>query len=511
MNSLFPFKKPQSKRKSNLFSSQWNILIVDDEPSIHEVTALVLEGKRIENKKLNLVSAYDAKQAKEILTNSGLSFAAAFIDVVMEEEHSGLELVKWIRTELNNKSIRLVLRTGQAGVAPEETVIRDYDINDYKTKTELTASKLVTTTYNAIRGYRDISIIERSLVGFQELIEASNDMLQLRKLKDFGSAALNHLMSLMDVESSAMYIAHVEEDIFKNQKHVMLACTGKFVNLSETLENSSVSDDVQKKIFNVFKSKESIINKDYYIGYFETAINTASVLYIEIINTSEYFQADLLQLYSANIALILENILAHREVEETQRDLMYIIGDAIEARSKETGAHVKRAAIICELLATKLHESDSFIKLIKFAAPLHDLGKIAIPETILHKPGKLDAEEWEIMKTHAAIGADILKKSNSTVALVGARIARYHHENWDGSGYPDSLAGKEIPLEARLMAVADVFDALGSKRSYKNEWGNEDIKEFLFSQKGIKFDPEIVDVMLDSYPEFIAIREQFPD
>lgn len=510
MSSKFPFNSPKQKQKPKFSDKFWNILIVDDEESIHKVTRLVLNGKVIEKRALNLVSALNGAQAKEILSNSEFPFAAAFIDVVMEDDHAGLDLVRWIRNELNDNAIRLVLRTGQAGLAPEESVIRDYDINDYKTKTELTASKLVTTTYNAIRGYRDISIIKKSLLGFQELIEASNHMLGLRKLKDFGSAALNHLLSLMDVESSALYIAHVEEDIFKNRKHIMMACTGKFVDHSETLENSSVSKKVSDQILDVFENKHSIINEDYYIGYFETAANTASVLYIEIKRTGEYFQGKLLELYSANIALILENILAHREIEETQKDLMYIIGDAIEARSKETGSHVKRVALICELLAKKYGQSESFVKLVKFAAPLHDLGKIAIPEDILHKPGKLNEQEWEIMKTHAAIGSDLLNRSKSNVAKIGARMAKSHHENWDGSGYPEGLKGEGIPLEARLMAVADVFDALGSKRSYKEEWPADEIKSFMIAEKNKKFDSRLVDLMVDDFDEFLEIRNVHP-
>lgn len=511
MKSPFPFNQAtpiKNKASTNQF---WYILVVDDEQDIHEVTELVLGKKIIENKQIKIVSAFSAEQAKEILSQGDIQFAAAFIDVVMESDHAGLDLVKWIRNDLCDNNIRLVLRTGQAGVAPEESVIRDFDINDYKSKTELTSIKLITTTYNAIRSYRDIWIIERSLKGFQSLIQSTNHMLRLRNLKDFGTAALNHLLSLMNLDSSALYIAHLEKDFFNHSKHVVIACTGEFINYSDTLDNSSISDKIREQILSVFENKKSVRSNDYYLGYFETAANTASVLYIEINNTGDYFQTKMLDLYSANLALIFENIIAHRSIEETQRDLMYIIGDAIEARSKETGAHVKRVSMICELLAKKMNQPEVFVKLVKFAAPLHDLGKIAIPENILHKHGKLNDEEWTIMKTHAEIGGELLNKSTSDVSQIAARMARHHHENWDGSGYPDGLKGLEIPLEARLMAVADVFDALGSKRSYKDEWPKEKIKEFIFSQKNIKFESLIVDILLDNFDEFIQIRTKNPD
>ena len=502
----FPLKRPP---KTN--SAAWNILIVDDEAAVHEVTRLVLSRKEFDGRQVNLVSVYSAQEAKEELSKIDANYAAAFIDVVMEKDDSGLSLVQWIRQELKNHSIRLVLRTGQAGLAPEEKVIRDFDINDYKTKTELTAKKLVTTTYTAIRGFRDISIIERSLVGFQELIQASNHMLQLRELKSFGSAALNHLLTLMNVESSALYIAHAEEDVFNNLNHMVVACTGKFVSHSNDLYCDSISDDVREKILNVFKTKVPVINQQHYIGYYQTASNTSSVLYIEIAQSSDYFHSHVLELYSTNVALILENILARNEIEDTQKEIMYIVGDAIEARSKETGAHVKRVAVICEKLAMMSGQSDLFCKLIKFAAPLHDVGKIGIPENIIHKPGKLNDKEWEVMKTHAAIGGELLSRSKMPVAKLGARLARHHHENWDGSGYPDALKGEDIPLEARIMAVADVFDALGSKRSYKSAWENEGIYTHIKEQRSKKFDPVLTDILLDNFELFCQIREDFPD
>lgn len=159
----------------------------------------------------------------------------------------------------------------------------------------------------------------------------------------------------------------------------------------------------------------------------------------------------------------------------------------------------------------KTNLNDSFIEAIRLAAPLHDVGKIAIPEAILHKPGKLDKAEWEIMKTHAEVGAEILSKSNVSLSKLGAKLAHYHHENWDGSGYPDGLKGENIPLEARIMAVADVFDALGSKRCYKTPWAFDTIKAYLIEQKGLKFDAKLIDVFIDNFDEFIQIREQNPD
>jgi len=495
------------KKSSN---KTWKILVVDDDESVHQVTNLVLSTTEVEGKKLEIVSVFSSKEAKQKLLEDD-SFCMAFVDVVMETDHAGLELVEWIRKDLKNQAIRLVLRTGQAGSAPESRVIRDFDINDYKEKTDFTSGKMVTTVYASIRAYRDIMTIQKSLDAFKQLIKATNDLLKIDQFKPFASAALDHLLTLMDVESSALYIARTQLDYDLARNDMIIACTGKYVSEHDSLEASDIDENVKKAIEEVFLNKTHYVGEDCFVGYYETTANASSVLYIEFEDDSEHFRANLAELYATNVALILENLTKQHEVERTQKELLYVVSESIEARSKETSAHVRRVSLICELLAIKLNLSGSFIDAIRLAAPLHDLGKIAVPEKILHKPGKLDKDEWEIMKTHAAVGGELLSKSTSSISKLGSRLARSHHENWDGTGYPDGLSGEDIPIEARIMAIADVFDALGSKRCYKEEWNNEDIKKYLIEEKGKKFDPDLVDVFIQFYNEFTAIREEFPD
>ena len=170
---------------------KWRVLVIDDDNSVHQVTKLVLAGAEIENRQLEIISVYSKEEAKKKLLEDD-DFCMAFVDVVMETDHAGLELVQWIREELKNQEIRLVLRTGQAGSAPEAQVIKDYDINDYKEKTDFTSNKMITTVYASIRAYRDIITIKRSLDAFKKLIESTHDLLKTDQLKSFGSAALNH-------------------------------------------------------------------------------------------------------------------------------------------------------------------------------------------------------------------------------------------------------------------------------------------------------------------------------
>ena len=268
----------------------WRILVIDDDESVHQVTKLVLADAEIEHRRLDIVSAFSSKQAKEIMLNDN-SFCMAFVDVVMETDHAGLELVEWIRKDLKNQSIRLILRTGQAGSAPEAKVIKEFDINDYKEKTDFTANKMITTVYASIRAYRDIMTIQRSLDAFKKLIETTHDLLKIDQLKNFGSAALDHLLALMNVESSALYIARTQVDFAKKSTSSIIACTGKYVCEADSLEASDIDEQVKARIQQVFIDKSHYRDDTCFVGYYRASDNAASVLYIEFEDDNEHFRA----------------------------------------------------------------------------------------------------------------------------------------------------------------------------------------------------------------------------
>jgi hypothetical protein len=181
-----------------------------------------------------------------------------------------------------------------------------------------------------------------------------------------------------------------------------------------------------------------------------------------------------------------------RDTEAIRVDTLERLARAAEYRDDNSFDHTQRVAILAARLARGMGQDDHSVRLIRQAAPVHDLGKIAIPDSILLKPGALEPEEFEVVKTHSALGARVLEGSHSEVLGVAERIARSHHERWDGDGYPDSLTGHEIPLPARLVAVADVFDVLVHERPYKEAWTVEDAAREIRSGAGLQFDPEVV-------------------
>jgi len=199
------------------------------------------------------------------------------------------------------------------------------------------------------------------------------------------------------------------------------------------------------------------------------------------------------------------------ELRRTRLQVVQQLGRAAEYRDNETGNHILRMSHISALLAKSIGWNEADCELMLHASPMHDIGKIGIPDHILLKPGKFEPEEWEIMKTHAVIGANILEGDDSELMKCAGEIALTHHEKWDGSGYPYGLSGAAIPLVGRIAALADVFDALTSVRPYKEAWTVEAAVDLIKENRGTHFDPELVAVFLEQLPGILKIRDQFSE
>lgn len=200
-----------------------------------------------------------------------------------------------------------------------------------------------------------------------------------------------------------------------------------------------------------------------------------------------------------------------REIQETQLQVVRRLGRAGEYRDNETGAHVVRMSKSCRLLALKAGLDTRFAELILEASPMHDVGKIGIPDSILLKPGRLDEAERAIMERHVEIGVDIIGSSDTAMLSMARSIAQTHHEKFDGSGYPNGLVGEDIPIEGRIASICDVFDALTSARPYKEAWELDRAVSFLKENSGSHFDPVLIDLFLEIIPDVVALREDHPD
>ena len=200
-----------------------------------------------------------------------------------------------------------------------------------------------------------------------------------------------------------------------------------------------------------------------------------------------------------------------QELEDSRLEIIQRLGVAAEYKDNETGNHVLRMSKFSQLLAKAAGLSDEFADIILYTAPMHDIGKIGIPDRVLLKPGKLDAEEWEIMQSHVTIGGEILSGSDSKLMVTARNIALSHHEKWDGSGYPNGTSGEDIPIEGRICAICDVFDALTSERPYKEAWPIEKAMNLIREESGRHFDPTLTILFENILDDILYYRNQHID
>jgi len=484
----------------------WKVAIVDDEEQVHSVTKLVLKNFSFDGRELELLHAYSAKEAIQLFSQHD-DIAICLLDVVMETDSAGLDVVSNIRDELHNNYTRIVLRTGQPGQAPEANVIKIYDINDYKDKTELTNLKLHTLIYSCLRAYRDIISLNQTRKGLEQVIRASNNVFHYRFSGEFSKGILQQLTSLMQFDDHAVYA--IEDGFTAHSDRCGLRVIegiGKYSDSTgEYLENL-----LPEQMLDELKSQTtpfmSIHSNDGFLAsnIIDNKDNQRNVLYLQKLGESSALQRKLLDVFCNNVLTAFQNLYLLEDIEKAQREIVYLLAEAVESRSKETGFHLQRVAELSSLLATGIGLEEDLIVKIYRSSPLHDLGKISIPDSILNKPGKLTVEEFEVMKSHSQIGHDMIVKSERELCQTGRLIALEHHERWDGLGYPNGKKGEDISIEGRIVAVADVFDALSCKRCYKQAWDLNDVFVFMRENSASQFDPKIVKVLLDNE---LAVRD----
>lgn len=501
--------EPSTDTNTTETLAPWHVLVVDDEAGVHQVTEMVLRDFKFDDRPLKISNAYSAKEGREIMAREE-DIALAIVDVVMESDDAGLELVRHIRQDLKNHYTRLVLRTGQPGQAPEEQVIINYDVDDYKDKTELTSNKLITLLYATLRSYRDICVIDQHRRSLEQVIISSTEIFEANSLSTFASAVLKQVCNLLHLKGAIFYCASLNEDLGEIEDYQVLAATGD-MSQYQTKHKADLPEQVIQAFERAKSERHSFVEGTAYTGYFTTSHGSENLLYVSMNEELSDMDHQLLDIYANNVAITYENLLLGDEIIDTQKELAYILGEAVEQRSKETGSHVRRVAMYSHLLAKLSGIDDIEAEIIKLASPLHDVGKIGIPDRILKKPGKFEPEEWEIMKTHAQIGADLLGRSDNDVIKMGKIIAGQHHERWEGGGYPNNLKGEDIHIAGRITALADVFDALGCKRCYKEPWPMDEILAEINKQKSKQFDPSLVDLLNENIDEFLKIRDEYPE
>lgn len=513
------FREEKKGSPQNLPTTQpdhvWKIIIADDEPAVHDITLLALSDIEYDQRKLKFLHAYSGSKAVDLLRKNP-DTALLLLDVVMETDDAGLKVVKRVREELGNRFVRIILRTGQPGQAPEHRVIQQYDINDYKEKTELTSKKLFTTVITALRSYHDIMRLEYNRRGLEKILKATSNVFRLQSMEQLTSGVLMQVMSIIGMDEDAFF-SHASGFVSltpgkKNEATpvsdmLVISATGRFESNINQPVSRVLDPDILQQIEAARNNKKNIYSHDSCVVY----LHQDSLIYIDGQLQLGELEQKLLDIFCANISVAFENVELNDEILDTQKEIIFTLGSTTEFRCRETGNHIVRVSELSKKLAQLTGLADDEAELIKLAAPMHDVGKIGIPDNILLKPGKLTVDEYEVMKTHTTIGYELLKTSTRPIFQAAAIIAYEHQERWDGSGYPRGLTGDNIHIYGRIIALVDVFDALASKRCYKESWAQEDIRQHFIEMRGKHYDPQLVDLLLQHFEAFVALREQFGD
>ncbi|HSW15443.1 MAG TPA: HD domain-containing phosphohydrolase [Solimonas sp.] len=506
-DELLSFAAEPPPAEENPALNPWKILVVDDEEEVHRVTRLALGDISVHGRPLQFIDAYSGREWVEIMRHQP-DIAMVLMDVVMETEHAGLDAVQAIRHDLKNRFVRIVLRTGQPGQAPEHEVVRRFDINDYKEKTELTTTKLYTLLHTGLSLHRELVAMDQARNGLEQVITASAAMFEQQSLERLQRGLLQQLAALLYARRDAVIVSTGITAAWVGNGLRIVAGTGRYEGNEGQLAEDVLAPDAIAHIGRAFEDGLMVVGEHHFAVHFATRAGNRHVVYLTSESRFEPSDVRLVQLFCRNVTIAFENLALNAEIRSSQRQLILLLSAAIEERSPELRHHVQRVSQYAMLLGRLLGLDSDSVDALGVAAGMHDLGKIGVPDSVLNKPGALDAFERRVMESHVERGQAILQGQQSPLLKQSELAVAQHHEHWDGGGYPRGLRGEETDLFARITGLVDVFDALTTRRCYKDAWTVPQVVDYLREQRGRQFDPRLVDLFLDNLPEFVEIAER---
>ncbi|WP_158770332.1 response regulator [Paraglaciecola sp. L1A13] len=487
------------------YKGSWKILIVDDEPEIHTVTKLALNDFEFQNKNLTFISAYSGEQAREILLNNH-DIAVVLLDVVMETDDAGLKIADFIRNEAKNHFIRIILRTGQPGQAPERDVIINYDINDYKSKTELTAQKLFTVVIAALRSYRDIVAINENRIGLEKIISASANLFRTHSVEHLIEGIVQQLSSLLGAGKDAAYLTcavagprpAAESPTNSLDNLVVFTGQGEYQNAAGKALPNVLSGEQLEACRIALHEKTLVYADEYLVAFCESHTHYGSLLYLSgLPKRLNDAQKKLVEIFSQNVQIAFDNIMLTKDIEDTQREIIERLGQAMEV-----GAGIEnytlRTVKVCQILGQALGFDEEQLRLLMSAVPLHDIGKLYVPTHALFNADAPSAKDIDLIAKHTKFGYRLLKDSKRPLIKIAATIAKEHYEHWDGKGYPNGLCAENIHLYARIASVAIAYDVLRGQSKHAEAWPVPKVMTRMKELSGSQFDPSLIALLTEN-------------
>lgn len=478
----------------------WRVLIVDDDQEVHALTRIALRDCRCQDRGIEFLEASDVRRARELLQCHD-DIAIAFIDVVMDTDHAGLDLVTYIRREMRNRSIRLILRTGQPGVAPERQVIRDYDINDYIAKASVSAAKLYTTTVAALRTFdhitsleRDRDALDRVRVGLETVVDASAALGAVDTIESFATQLLKQFGRLLHCTSRTLLVQAAEPLVHGAHAHYdVLAKAGHFKHDADALDDPAVRVPIEEGL----KAGRSIVHGGVFIGYFPVRDGLVHLLYVD--GAAEDADLPVLEQLSRQICVTFDGLDRERKRRLVLTELILMLCDLIESRSHDSANRTRRVAELAQMLgqAAGLDRTECdtlfLLAVLQWVGPLARLDAAPAPE-------RAPLSSMAAARPRA-IDHDQGGRANLGILRLAALVAAQRDERVDGSGTPDGLQGASIHVYSRIITIAQAFDAaLGNDEAADGPAVMRAV-EVLQEGRGTRFDAELVDA-------FIAHREE---
>ena len=461
-----------------------NILYAEDDNSVIEFVKILFKKNNIEN----VSFASNGTEALSLYESN--KFDLVITDIIMPEMN-GFNLIENIK-KINPEQIFMMI----TGLENREDLIKAIELRvHYFIEKPIKPTRFKQVLIECLKDINDKKDAELSnllLTQYKHAIDAST------------------ILSKADINGK---ITYANEAFYKISQYSEEECLGRSHNI---VKHPDMKDDVFTDIWRTIKSKRE------WRGIIKNRAKDGSEYFVDsliipLLDTNneiiEYLgiRHDITKLEHYNNDLQEQLEIAVKDIVDTQKEVVFTMGAIGETRSKETGFHVKRVAEYSYILARLAGLDEESAQLLKLASPMHDIGKVGIPDAILNKPGKLDFEEFEIMKTHASLGYEMLKGSTRDILQTSSIVAYEHHEKWDGTGYPRGLKKANIHMYGRITSICDVFDALGSDRCYKKAWELDKILDLFKEQSGKQFDPVLVELFFNNLDKFLEIRDRYVD
>ncbi|PHQ65026.1 MAG: phosphohydrolase [Sulfurimonas sp.] len=454
-----------------------NILIVDDNTKNIQLAATVLKSTDL----YNIFFSTSGEKAIEQLKLR--NYSLILLDINMPGLN-GYETASIIKKNPSTRHIPIIFLSANAN---KDSIRKgfEYGGEDYITK-PFDELELI----HRVKTHVDLFSAKEELL--QEVNETKTLLNQYKLAVDAASS-----VSKADLDGNITYVNDKFCELSKYSKEELIGKNHRI------FRSPDIGDEIYKDMW------DTIANKGTWNGLVKNVAKDGSNYYFEatIIPIVNY-NNDIVEYISIRTDITKEMELQN-DIVATQEEVLHTLGELGEWRSKETGDHVNRVSLISELLAKEYGCTNDNVALLKMASPMHDIGKVVIPDAILLKPDKLTDEEFETMKKHTTFGWEIFNKSKHQLLQTAALISYQHHEKWDGTGYPRGLSGEGIHIFGRITAIADVFDALTNDRVYKKAWSVEETIEYIISQKGTAFEPKLVDLLIENLDEILKIKYKY--